>query len=194
MRLWSQFTLLLVASLCCLTSSTPTTTRKSKAIHPNKQGKNSWTSVTNQLRRRRRQTQPNAARFDQTKAAATTLPVATPVWKQELLHRAKVGFYFGLWYALNIVYNSKYSIDRSIHPSSIPLSSGIVSFAIYAMISPLVVVVVSRMFPFPPSRQQKSPQCMAGTADHRDTPIGHRSFICTDGLDDGSSDASVLCE
>lgn len=28
-------------------------------------------------------------------------------WKQELLQRAKVGFYFGLWYALNIVYNSK---------------------------------------------------------------------------------------
>lgn len=31
---------------------------------------------------------------------------AVPAWKADLLHRAKVGFYFGLWYALNIVYNS----------------------------------------------------------------------------------------
>ena len=30
-----------------------------------------------------------------------------PAWKADLLHRAKVGFYFGLWYALNIVYNSE---------------------------------------------------------------------------------------
>jgi len=26
-----------------------------------------------------------------------------------LLDRLKVGFYFGLWYALNIIYNSKYN-------------------------------------------------------------------------------------
>ena len=39
---------------------------------------------------------------------STCSPVTAVVvdWKQELLHRAKVGFYFGLWYALNIVYNS----------------------------------------------------------------------------------------
>eukprot|EP00977_Amphora_coffeiformis_P013776 scaffold3677_cov206-Amphora_coffeaeformis.AAC.5 len=36
-----------------------------------------------------------------------TNSAAMPAWKVDLLHRAKVGFYFGLWYALNIVYNSK---------------------------------------------------------------------------------------
>ena len=37
-----------------------------------------------------------------------TAAAAMPAWKADLLHRAKVGFYFGLWYALNIVYNSKW--------------------------------------------------------------------------------------
>jgi hypothetical protein len=27
----------------------------------------------------------------------------------DVIHRLKIGFYFGLWYALNIVYNSKFS-------------------------------------------------------------------------------------
>lgn len=40
--------------------------------------------------------------------AAGTAVAVMPAWKADLLHRAKVGFYFGLWYALNIVYNSKY--------------------------------------------------------------------------------------
>ena len=48
---------------------------------------------------------PRAATVAKKTAAAT--PVAMPAWKADLLHRAKVGFYFGLWYALNIVYNSK---------------------------------------------------------------------------------------
>jgi hypothetical protein len=30
----------------------------------------------------------------------------------ELIHRIKVGFYFSLWYALNVVYNSTYCIGR----------------------------------------------------------------------------------
>ena len=41
------------------------------------------------------------------KKTAAATPAAMPAWKADLLHRAKVGFYFGLWYALNIVYNSK---------------------------------------------------------------------------------------
>ena len=40
-------------------------------------------------------------------AVVEVVEPAVPAWKADLLHRAKVGFYFGLWYALNIVYNSK---------------------------------------------------------------------------------------
>lgn len=31
-----------------------------------------------------------------------------------VLERLKVGLYFALWYALNIVYNSKFSFERMV--------------------------------------------------------------------------------
>lgn len=50
--------------------------------------------------------------------------VAMPAWKAGILYRAKVGFYFGLWYALNIVYNSKYdTLVLSCHVSTLVQSN-----------------------------------------------------------------------
>ena len=36
-----------------------------------------------------------------------------------LVQRLKIGFYFSLWYALNVVYNSMYPCDYRQHPQSI---------------------------------------------------------------------------
>ncbi len=35
-----------------------------------------------------------------------TVAVTNDVWISSLLHRLKIGFYFALWYALNVAYNS----------------------------------------------------------------------------------------
>ena len=49
-----------------------------------------------------------AALLDEEKPeVATTVARGGAEPESALLHRLKVGFYFALWYALNIIYNSK---------------------------------------------------------------------------------------
>lgn len=48
-----------------------------------------------------------------------TVAVTNDVWISSLLHRLKIGFYFALWYALNVAYNSTliYFLFRLHHPT-----------------------------------------------------------------------------
>lgn len=50
---------------------------------------------------------------DVIKIRAGAKPVASKKSElvNDLLHRLKIGFYFALWYALNIVYNSKFNVS-----------------------------------------------------------------------------------
>ena len=102
-------------------------------------------------------------------------PAATPSWKADLLHRAKVGFYFGLWYALNIVYNSEWYLLPST-----PLFLG----SVYIF---LLTNIGAHFFFFIISRQQKGPQCVASPNDGWFPPVGHWGRLRLVGLDVGSA-------
>lgn len=88
------FLLLIVLTSTTQTAARPVTTTSSKAT----------TVVRRPFTNKKATKQPIAT---VKKTAVATPAAAMPAWKADLLHRAKVGFYFGLWYALNIVYNSK---------------------------------------------------------------------------------------
>ena len=69
--------------------------------------------------------------------ANATATTKMPTWKADLFHRVKVGLYFALWYALNIVYNSKWCgiyIHRERNDSS--PSSSRTAYFIFDFFSP----------------------------------------------------------
>lgn len=51
---------------------------------------------------------PLASNVVDIRAGAKAIAPKQSVFMKELIHRLKIGFYFALWYALNIVYNSKF--------------------------------------------------------------------------------------
>lgn len=64
--------------------------------------------------------QEKGLRICHQRGGATISVSDTNVWISALLHRLKIGFYFALWYALNVAYNSTFPLIFSplIHPIS----------------------------------------------------------------------------
>ena len=89
----------------------------------------------------------------------TTFGARSP-WMDDLLHRLVVGFYFGLWYALNIVYNSTskwFSLQ----------DAGIIHFPDSHKVSPY----------YSDSCEQEGTKCVGSTDDCGVTSVGHWRFV-----------------
>ena len=112
----------LVEAVPATTTTTTTTTTATTASTPQKRHPQDHTWIKlGGLAGRRHRRRPSLRSFHAPSNQAHHLAVHTttvnsglPAWKQDLYHRAKVGGYFALWYALNIVYNSTFAASCSI--------------------------------------------------------------------------------
>lgn len=53
------------------------------------------------------------------RAGAKVVAPKQSEFMKDLIHRLKIGFYFALWYALNIVYNSKFARNPRLYRRSL---------------------------------------------------------------------------
>ena len=106
---WSLVYILLLGSLLPLqTKARLLNKSKGTVTTPNPNGlASSSSSLLTSRRRQQRQRQQQPTWRRKKDADVPAVPIRAS-WKQDLVHRSKIGLYFALWYALNIIYNSKY--------------------------------------------------------------------------------------
>lgn len=108
---------------------------------------------------------------------ATGKEMASESFSESILQTLKVGFYFGLWYALNIVYNSKSSgYPKRLWGFFFPLLilfNSQTSFLSTCLLYPIIVTVLSCY-----SREQEGLKCTSGTFNCWFYPIWNWSSLC----------------